>query len=153
MDEQEFRRTYSSLNDTPCPFEKAILSGRCGCAKARKLNIAEREAVACRSRAAQERCLEMLDTLRHNAMFALKLTSIAGSLPHGKEIKVQCGGILGLRDTLFPEHAAQPMVRDIHAVVTAAEARPGGLQALPFQEIVKSISAYQARPKAGPSRS
>jgi hypothetical protein len=152
MEEQEFRETYKTVNNLPCPFEKAILSRRFGCEKCQKLNIAEREAAACMSPAAQGACLSLLDVLRQNALFALRLTSIAGSLPHGKEMKVQCGGMLGLRNALFPELASELRVDNIYPLVMAAGARQGGFEALPFQEIVKSIASFEARPRSGRHR-
>jgi hypothetical protein len=153
MEEQEYKKTYKAVNDLPCPFEKAILTRRFGCEHCIKLNIAEREAVGCRSHTAHMDCLALLDMLRHNAMFALKLTHIVGKLPHAKEMRVQCGGLLGLRNTVLPELADEPGVQNIFAVVTAAQTRPGGFDDLPFQEIVKSIAAFEARPKrSGPRR-
>jgi len=142
MDEHEFQQTREKLNQCPCTFEKAILSSRCGCAKCQRLNIAEREAAACVSPAAQARCAVLLEQLYQNARFALKQPRIEGPQPHAKAMKVQCGGLFGLATVL-----SEGAVENIDALVTQALETFGSLEDLPFSEIVKFISHYQVRAK------
>ena len=143
MDEKEFKATYAGYNDRPCVFAKALLSRCAGCSRAQKLNIAEREAMACKSAEAHQICQELLPLLRAKALFALKLTHIEGALPHGKEIKVQCGGLLGLRTAQEP--SAEGPVTDVYSLISAAVADFGGLHALPYGEIVKAVVGYEPR--------
>jgi len=150
MDEHEFQQARERLNQCPCPFEKAILSSRCGCAKCQRLNIAEREAAACVSPAAQARCAVLLDQLYQNARFALKQPRIEGPQPHAKAMKVQCGGLFGLA-TVLSEGADVSPVENIDALVTQAMETFGSLENMPFSEIVKFISHYQVRAKRGHS--
>lgn len=147
MDETEFKATYRNYNDSPCVFAKALLSRCAGCSRAQKVNIAEREAMACTSDAARRQCLELLPLLRSKALFALKLTHVEGPLPHGKEMKVQCGGLLGLRTAQAP--SAEGPVTDVYSLVTAAVADFGGLAALPYSEIVKNVVNYVPRKRSG----
>ncbi len=142
MDEHEFQQARERLNQCPCSFEKAILSSRCGCAKCQRLNIAEREAAACVSPAAQTRCAVLLEQLYKNARFALKQPRIEGPQPHAKAMKVQCGGLFGLATVL-----SEGAVENIDALVTQAVETFGSLEDLPFFEIVKFISHYQVRAK------
>jgi hypothetical protein len=143
MDEKEFKAIYTGYNDRPCVFAKALLSRCAGCSRSQRLNIAEREAMACTSAAAHQSCEELLPLLRAKALFALKLTHIEGPLPHGKEIKVQCGGLRGLRAAQEPQ--ADGPVTDVYSLVAAARADFGGLDALPYGEIVKAVVAYEPR--------
>lgn len=143
MDETEFKATYRDYNDRPCVFAKALLARCAGCSRAQKLNIAEREEMACRSEAAWNQCHALLPLLRAKALFALKLTHIEGALPHGKEIKVQCGGLHGLRAAQEP--SAEGPVTDVYSLVSAAAADFGGLEALPYGEIIKAVVAYEPR--------
>ncbi|OQY53572.1 MAG: hypothetical protein DRR08_18215 [Candidatus Parabeggiatoa sp. nov. 2] len=147
MDEQEFQQARERLNQCPCPFEKAVLSSRCGCANFQRLNIAEREAAACILPTAQERCALLLEQLYQNARFALKQPRLEGPQPHAKAMKVQCGGLLGLQAVLVSEQAEAQRVADIDALVTLALETFGELDKLPYQEIVKFISNYQVRGK------
>ncbi len=91
--------------------------------------------------------------MRNKAQFALRLTTVAGPLPHAKEIKVQCGGLLGLRATVFPELAAASEVGNVHGLVRAAQERFDGLRDLPYQEIMKSVVTFEGRRRHGSRRS
>ncbi len=144
MDEQEFKEIYDAVNDRRCVFEKAALTRMYACEKLIRMNIAEREAAGCSNGAAQTQCNEMLERLRQNAAFSLKLTHVSGPLPHAKELKVQCGGLLGLQRNLEPDNSTAG-VDNIFGLIEAAKVAYGALTALPFQEIVKSITAFQGR--------
>jgi hypothetical protein len=147
VDETEYRATYQSVNQIPCPFERAILSARCRCELSQRIFIAEREAVACKDGGARDRCKQLLALLRDNARFALQLTHIDGPLPHGKEIKVQVGGMLGLQAVMHPGRASVGEVTNISELVLQAQEHFGALGNLPYQEIVKRVVSYSHRRK------
>ncbi|MEE8342866.1 MAG: hypothetical protein V3R51_03610 [Gammaproteobacteria bacterium] len=152
MEENEYKSTYNAINQLRCVFEKAILSRRCDCALSNRFYLADREGISCNSAKAQSICQTLLQQLRKNAMFALKVTHIGDSLPHAKEIKVQNGGALGLQHALYPEMAKKDeYVADIHAVVTDALDRYGGIEELPYPEIIKAIVAFEGRRRRPPN--
>ena len=143
MDEDAFRAARAELNPLGCIFEKVILS-RCGdCSQADRKNIAERESVSCRSLFAYTNCSELRGLLRANSAFALKMIEDA-PIPHGKDIKVQCGGLLGIQRALG-DQASLPPVPNVFALVGAAQTKFGSFSQLPFGEIVQSVVAYEAR--------
>ena len=144
MEESEFRRTYNEIRELSCPFEKTLLSRQCGCTQADRFNLAEREGVSCTAWTAQKNCQTLLELLRQNARFALGLSAVPGPLPHAKEVKVQVGGLVGLQRAVDPDQLS-PSVENIHGLVIAAQAAFGNLENLPFQDIVKTIAAYQGR--------
>lgn len=145
MDEDAFRAARAELNPLGCIFEKVILS-RCGdCSQADRKNIAERETVSCRSLFAFTHCSELRGLLRANSAFALKMIEDA-PIPHGKDIKVQCGGLLGIQRVLG-EPPAIPPVPNVFALVSAAQAKYSSFGQLPFGDIVQSVVAYEARPR------
>lgn len=144
LNEGAYKATYDERVRLSCPFEKAILSRCAGCDQAHKFNIAEREAVACEAAVAHENCLTLHGLLHQNAVFALKLTHPGEPLPHAKEIKVQCGGLLGLR-RLFDQEANS--AENIHALVGDIQRRFASMQDVPYQEVVKEIAAYEGRRK------
>jgi hypothetical protein len=145
MDEEAYREAYRSANPVACPFAKAILSGRFGCSLAQGINLAERHAVGCLDAVACKSCNVLLERLRHNALFALKVNSLNAPIPHAKELKVQFGGLLGLQANLHPELAGAAGVANIHEVVEQAQARYRDLDDLPYSEIVKSIAVVEVR--------
>lgn len=145
MDEDAFRAARAELNPLGCVFEKVILS-RCGdCSQADRKNIAERETVSCRSLFAFTNCSELRGLLRANSAFALKMIEDA-PIPHGKDIKVQCGGLLGIQRALG-DPPALPPVANVFALVSAAQAKYTRFDQLPFGEIVQSVVAYESRPR------
>lgn len=150
MDERAFQDAYRATNPLACPFEKAILICRCSCREASRVNIAERDTVNCRDAQAQGDCSLLVGMLRHNAAFALKLTHADAVLPHAKYVKVQCGGLLGLQAVLQPEYAGEARVEDIRGLVLEAQERFGGLQELPYSEIVRGIAGFELRRRSGP---
>jgi hypothetical protein len=145
MDEDLYRQTYHELNARPCPFEKAILRTCGACSQARRFNIAEREAVGCMHPGAWQRCLDALSVWRQKATFAIQLPQVDAPLPHGKEIKVQCGGILGLQRVLDAAHPAAATVTDIYDLLEQATSRFGGVDAFPYEDIVRTIAHYKSR--------
>ena len=127
----------------PCAFEKAILARCCRCGLAQRASIAEREVVGCGSPVARENCATLRELLLANSAFALGLARVPEPLPHAASLKSQCGGLLGLQQAVSPGEE----VADVHQLVLAAREKYGGLQALPFSAIVKSVSAFRARPR------
>lgn len=144
MDEQEFKEIYHAVNDRRCVFEKAALTRMFACEKLIRMNIAEREAAGCCNPAAQARCDQLLEQLRRNAAFALKLTHVSGPLPHAKELKVQCGGLLGLQRCVEGASEARG-VANIFGMVESAIATFGELDDFPYQDIVQSVAHFQGR--------
>ena len=132
-----------SVNPKPCVFGKVILSRHCMCSKVVKRYAAEREMVACTADAEREQCGELLDKLRQNSAFALKLTHITLPLPHGPEMRVQCGGLQGLQ----LEVDGLSEVADIATLVSAAREKYGTLDNLPYSKIVQSVVTCEVRKK------
>lgn len=152
MDEDHYRDTYDAINRTRCVFEKAINARYCSCSQMRRFYLADREGVRCLSTEAQAQCSVLIEALRENARFALKVTQALGPLPHNKEIKVQCGGLLGIQTLVQGEVAPDgaTAVHDVYASIQAAVARHGSVQALPYGEIVPFILRHQARRRRAP---
>jgi len=158
VDEDVYRSTYKELNPNRCIFEKAITNQRCDCELKRKFVLATRECVACESETALTQCTQVLDTIRNNARFSLKVVTVDGPMPHNKELQVQAGGMLVLQ-TLFSKNkdlskketekqTEQPtIVTNIHQTMQAALLEYKAIENLPFGEIVKGVVSYQARPK------
>jgi len=135
------------MDDIACPFEKAILNGSCGCEKSTSFSVAEHLGVRCSSSIACTNCRTLLELLRERSIFALKVTGTSSGLPFGKEMKVMIGGLEGLQQLLQPADKVDEgtTVKNIYALVFQAQHTYGSLASLPFQEIVKSVTAYRSR--------
>lgn len=147
MDENEFRKTLDELRELPCAFQKAILNRQANCSQVQRFNLGDREGVTCSAWPAQQNCQVLLGLLHEKARFVLRLSGVPAALPHARELRVQAGGLGGLKALLEPN--AEGPVNDIHGLVNEARQRFGRLEEIPFQEVVKGIAAFQGRRKPG----
>ncbi|HEC29010.1 MAG TPA: hypothetical protein ENI65_05435 [Gammaproteobacteria bacterium] len=147
MDESEYREIYHSVNNLRCCFEKAILTHRFSCKNLVKIMIADREGVGCSDQPAQEACHHLLDLIRKNATFVLKTSPSGGQLPHAKEIRVQCGGMIGIYHALKPDMEIPAGVEDIFGLIQEAGASYNGVDNLPYNDIIKTLSQFEGRKK------
>lgn len=141
VDEEEFRRARNGLVERPCPFQAALFSGTAACRLAERVQLAERQAVNCREAHAQARCRQVFELLRTKAGFALGRSRIPALLPFGQAVKVQCGGLLGLRDTLGGE--AGGTVADVDGLLLELATRFGGWDSVPLAPVVRRIARYK----------
>lgn len=107
--------------------------------------LAGREGVGCDCVTDLRLCTDILDTIRENARFSLRLTQVAGALPHNKELRVQVGGMQGLRDAASENNTGQLKVDDIHDVIKSAVEKFKDIESMPYSEIVKSVAACEGR--------
>jgi hypothetical protein len=148
MDQDAFRATYKEVNQLFCAFEKSVLTNQCTCSQAEKFCIAEREGVRCAQASAQARCIRVLALLREQAKFALRGTTDAPRLPHGKAMRIQVGGMRGIRDLLDPGSPANTAIDDVDSLLARAEQQFGALERLPFSRIMPQIAAYHSKHRA-----
>ena len=139
--EDAYRDARKSVNPTPCAFEKGVLARCIACSKAEKHLLAERETVNCADAAAQARCLDLKTLLRGHSAFALKIPRMGAPLPHAKELKIQCGGLKGLQKSLSGDET----VTDAFGLIEQAVQQHGGLDNLPYSEIVQGVVHFEAR--------
>jgi len=152
MDEDQYRTTYNKLNPNRCIFEKAITNRRCDCALKHRFVLATREGIACQSKQALTRCTAVLNSMRNNARFSLKVITINGPMPHNKELQVQAGGMLALQALLSDSESINvntelTTVVNINKTMQKALSEYSSIEQLPYGEIVKSIVKYVSRPK------
>lgn len=141
MDETAYRNARGEINRQPCVFERALLARHAVCELATSHQIAERETVACSQAAAHADCARLAQLLREKSAFALGVTDTRRILPHAMLMKIQCGGLDGLKQVLDPQSLA-PNVRRLWRL---AQERHGEPESLPFSEIVKGIAAWKSR--------
>lgn len=141
VDETAFRHTREELNPLPCVFERALLARHAVCDLAQSHQIAERETVACSQPSAHAACARLAGLLREKSGFALHLTATQRILPHAMMMKIECGGLDGLKALLD----ANALVANVRRLVRLAEERHGELDELPFSEIVQGVAAWKPR--------
>ncbi|MCF8197537.1 MAG: hypothetical protein K9J42_02125 [Sulfuritalea sp.] len=145
VDEAAFRHARGEINRLPCIFERALAARHAACELAVSHQIAERETVACAQPVARAVCAQMLALLREKSAFALGLAGTRRILPHAMVMKIQCGGLDGLKALLD----ADAIAPDIRRLVRMAQEQFGDLEKLPFSEIVQGVAAWKPRRRHG----
>ena len=136
---------YKQARDTaialPCPFERALLSLCATCCKSRKLLLAEREAISCTEAQANANCQAFHQALHANARFALHMDPTQ-PWPFGKEIRAQCGGVLGLKNVLAH---GEEVEADVAELVSEGIGKFGAVEDFPYSEIMRAVVHYEPR--------
>ncbi|MBT4838111.1 MAG: hypothetical protein HON94_12265 [Methylococcales bacterium] len=146
VDEQAYKEVLNDINEIVCPFEKAILQNHCRCLRASHFYLAGRKGVGCQSVEAQAPCFKYLHLLKVNAKFALKLHSAYELLPHNKSIKIQVGGLRGLKKITLADDESE-VVDDINQLIKQALIEFGSFEDIPMQEIIRHIAEFKGRKK------
>ncbi len=146
VDELAFRQARHFANVQSCAFGKAVLAGCCSCSLAKKHYIAERESVVCVDLSARNRCISMHQLLRLNSAFALNHIHADEPMTHAQEVKLQCGGLIGLQLAVNNTKA----VADVVTLLDAARGKFGDQQMFPYSQIVQSVAAFRPRKKHTP---
>jgi hypothetical protein len=142
MDEAAFRQVLSEAIERPCTFEKALQTRCVTCNLAGRIQIAEREVVACRNADSLSRCTALHDLLRHNFSFALKKATDDTVLSHAQEMRVQCGGLRGIQLVLNGHCETE----DVDALLADILRRWGSLDDIPYSEVVHAAAGcYRGR--------
>jgi hypothetical protein len=139
--EDAYKLARKAYIEYSCPFERALLSRCVSCERSRKLNLAEREAIACGDSMVREHCQMFYQALHENAQFALKVNPDA-PWPFGKEIRAQCGGVRGLAAALDDPGDE---TTDVAATVLKSNERFGDCSAYPYSEIMRAVVHYEPR--------
>ncbi len=145
VDEAAFRHARGEINRLPCVFERGLLARHAVCELAVRHQIAERETVACAQPVARAVCAEMAALLREKSAFALGLSRAPRILPHAMLMRIQCGGLDGLKRLLDPDAVAP----DVRRLMRLAKEGYGDFAELPFSEIVQGVAAWQGRRRQG----
>jgi hypothetical protein len=147
MEEDEYKSIYNEIAKTRCVFEKALTNNQCKCRYSMHFWLADREGYACKSDEVASNCRYLLGKLRENSRFFLKTHSVGSQLPHNVDIRIQVGGLRGLRSVMCAGDS-EPLIADIRALVERAETQYENLDLLPYNEIVQSIASYQGRARS-----
>jgi len=139
--EGAYRLARQTYIEHSCPFERALLSRCVGCGRSRRLNLAEREAIACGDPVVREACLSFYQSLHENAQFALKINPDA-PWPFGKEIRAQCGGVRGLSTALA---GAGDETTDVATAVLQGRERFASCDRFPYSEIMRAVVHFEPR--------
>ena len=147
MEEHEYKSTYNKLASVRCVFEKALTNNQAKCHLSNHFWLADREGYSCINIDSSAKCSELLEKLRENSIFVLKLHDVNGPLPHNMEIRVQVGGVKGLVKLVEDGQIdlEKLPIDDINSVLNKVIEKYGSLDNLPYSEIIQSVVQFQGR--------
>lgn len=128
-----------------CIFAKALQARAAVCELSARRSVGERELIECPSPVARTHCGTLAALMHERARFALRLPRPGELLMHTQAMRLQCGGLAGLQQVLQAEAA------DVHRLVGAAQARHGGLTALPWDVVVAAMRDWAPRRRHRPA--
>lgn len=130
------RSARGEINQLPCVFATAIKQRCVVCALARS----DTEQLMCTQPLARAVCAGLHGTLRDKMRFALGLRGepLNGAASNLDELKLQCGGLGGLRQQLDPD-AVSVDVQRLHERLSG-----GGLQTIIWEPLLRSVGQWQA---------
>ena len=144
VDESAFKTVLNDINDIVCPYEKSILHNHCQCRMGVRFYLADRQGIGCKNTQAQKPCNDYINYLKMNAKFALKMHSASELLPHNKSIKIQVGGLKGLKLLIHPDEDTDE-IEDVHQLITDAMEKYKNVEDIPLQEIIRCIAEFNGR--------
>lgn len=127
------------MQNPHCAFRKPVMGSGFTCEHASLCHTPMGCSVLCQDLDAFDRCNDLLDTLTEAGRFALGYTPGTDTFTHGKLMKVQHGGLLGIQAFLEPDATAD-RVENISELVDKA------LQIeLPLQDIINGMRHWKTR--------
>lgn len=120
-----------------CCFADALGARVAGCSKALRSTRQYRRATYCTKEEAHALCAAWLDRLRREARFSLGARYTPSALPRAAAVKLQCGGLLGVRDLIEPQPRTR--VRDVSILLKRALLRFGSLDGVPMDVVIRRI--------------
>jgi len=125
-----------------CAFSATLMGGEFACVKAVPVTRRSGPEMACTENAAHERCAALFEGLKQAALPAMGYEDDLLTMPHSALVKIQFGGLLGIRRLLGEEERG---IDDIDALLQRAVTRFGDYEAVPFAELAGDIASYKLR--------
>jgi hypothetical protein len=134
-----------------CAFGVTQVGGQFACRWAETVVRRGGPEVACTSEDAHVRCEALFQHMKAAALPAFGVEDDLLSMPHSVQVKIQFGGLLGLRRLLGVADGAAPDVADVDALVRQGTQRYGGVEQIPCGELVGDMTGYKLKRRGAAS--
>jgi hypothetical protein len=122
-----------------CPFAAPITTGRSACAHATEVVRRGGSEYDCADADAHDRCIVLFAGLKRTGLDAFDVEDDLTQMPHSVLVKIQTGGLLGLRRLLEPDADAEAPVADVASLVARASAAYGGVEQIPYPALADDM--------------
>lgn len=133
------------MTDLLCPFSTPLVKNDYFCIYAQEIIRRGGAEIACQNQHAHSRCSELHNTMKTAALQAMDLEDDLLSLPHSVLVKIQYGGLTGLKKLTEDSVQTDSRVDDIDSLVSAAMDKFTSIDTIPMASITSSIMDYKAQ--------
>ena len=133
------------MEEYKCAFSNTLITNLFGCDKAEAVTRRGGPDIACTSDTAHQCCEKLFQQMKTAALPAFGVEDDLLSMPHSVLVKIQYGGLLGLRRLLDGGTAGSGDVKNVHALVDQAIGKYDNLDALPYPALVGDMTTYKLR--------
>ena len=137
MKEPQNLNARGEINRLPCIFSAALTVRSAVCALAERQEQEGKDVLRCTQPRARAVCARLSGLLQEKAAFALARSTANAET---NTLRLQCGGLEGLRQVLDPEAPAP----DVQHLLGLAIERYAEIEKLPFQLVVRDIAHWRA---------
>lgn len=131
------------MAESICPFSATLVTEDFGCRNAAGIVRRGGAEIACTSDAAHARCHRLFQKLKEAALPAFGVADDLLQMPHSVQVKIQYGGLLGLRRLIRPAEEQTSAVEDIDQLVASAAGRFPSLDDIPYTELRNDMTDYR----------
>ena len=125
-----------------CPFAMPLTKGLAGCHNAQEVVRRGGLELDCRSAADHRVCASVFEGLKAQALPAFGVEDDLTLMPHSVLVKVQSGGLQGLR-RLLGESSPDAPVPDIAGLIGKVVQRYGSPERITYSEIEQDMLAFK----------
>jgi len=130
------------MSENRCAFSAPQIAEQYVCRLGQQVVRRGGTEVACSDNGACSRCEAVLEWLKQVSLPVFGVEDDLTSMPHSVLQKIQFGSLAGLQELL----GSEPDERvDIDALLARAEEQYGGIDSLPYTDLVETITHYQLK--------
>jgi hypothetical protein len=132
-----------------CPFAAPITTGRAACSAAVEVVRRGGSEYDCDRADAHARCLSLFAGLKATGLAAFGVEDDLTQMPHSVLVKIQTGGLSGLRRLLDADADADAPIADVALLAERVVAAHGGVAQVPFDAVADDLLACRLERRVG----
>jgi hypothetical protein len=133
--------------DLKCPFASPLIGGDFGCAHAHSITRRGGPDIGCDSATASADCGALFERLKAAGLPAFGVPDDPTQMPHSVLVKLQYGGLLGLKACLDDRDAER--VEDIFELLARAKGRWGRVDSIPAESWIDRMTGFKVKRRRG----
>ena len=131
------------MSDLMCPFSAPLIAEDFACPHAEPVIRRGGTEIACSSETARMRCAGLHQAIKAEALADHDYADDLTQVPHSLLVRIQYGGLLGLRRLTGQDSDSATMIADIDGLVEAARVHFGSVSDIPCTELCADMTGYR----------